>query len=154
MCLCLSNKKNWGPDLYNFLCHADNRKCFSSLSQHKIKVHMFYTAREVWKIWTFSCWEKDSCIMINEFKDGQTWKILPSPLSLSLYSTFHGPAGNFFTIQSTYVIFTVCSLSAFFVLRFEAGLSEQGSNYCFGLHIIQKRNEKLFFPKESWIHPH
>ena len=27
--------------------------------------------------------------MVNEFKYGQTWKILPSPLSLlSLYSTF------------------------------------------------------------------
>ena len=26
--------------------------------------------------------------MINEFKYGQTWKIRPSPLSLSLYSTF------------------------------------------------------------------
>ena len=26
--------------------------------------------------------------MINEFKYGQTWKIWPSPLSLSLYSTF------------------------------------------------------------------
>ena len=26
--------------------------------------------------------------MINEFKYGQTWQIWPSPLSLSLYSTF------------------------------------------------------------------
>ena len=26
--------------------------------------------------------------MFNEFKYGQTWKIWPSPLSLSLYSTF------------------------------------------------------------------
>ena len=26
--------------------------------------------------------------MINELKYGQTWKIWPSPLSLSLYSTF------------------------------------------------------------------
>ena len=26
--------------------------------------------------------------MINEFRYGQTWKISPSPLSLSLYSTF------------------------------------------------------------------
>ena len=26
--------------------------------------------------------------MIDEFKYGQTWKIWPSPLSLSLYSTF------------------------------------------------------------------
>ena len=27
--------------------------------------------------------------MINEFKYGQTWKIWPSPLSLSLYSTLN-----------------------------------------------------------------
>ena len=27
--------------------------------------------------------------MINEFRYGQTWKIWPSPLSLSLYSTFN-----------------------------------------------------------------
>ena len=27
--------------------------------------------------------------MINEFRSGQTWKIWPSPLSLSLYSTFN-----------------------------------------------------------------
>ena len=31
---------------------------------------------------------KGNFIMINEFKYGQTWKIWPSPLSLSLYSTF------------------------------------------------------------------
>ena len=139
MYLCLSTKKNWGPDLCNFLCHTDNRKYFASLSQHKIEAHMFYTAREVWKIWTFSCWEKDSCIMINEFKYGQTWKISPFPLSLPLYSTFNGPAGNFFAIQSTYVISVACSLSAFFVFRFEAGLSEQGSNYCFGLQKLQSQ---------------
>ena len=40
------------------------------------------------KIWTCSCWEKGNFIMINEFKYGQAWKIWPSPLSLSLYSTF------------------------------------------------------------------
>ena len=28
--------------------------------------------------------------MINEFKYGQTWKIWPSPLSLSLYNPFKG----------------------------------------------------------------
>ena len=40
------------------------------------------------KIWTCSCWEKGNFIMINEFKYGQTWKIWPSPLSLSLYNPF------------------------------------------------------------------
>ena len=40
------------------------------------------------KIWTCSCWEKGNFVMINKFRFGQTWKIWPSPLSLSLYSTF------------------------------------------------------------------
>ena len=40
------------------------------------------------KIWTCSCWEKGNLIMINEFKYGQTWKIRPSPLTLSLYNPF------------------------------------------------------------------
>ena len=33
--------------------------------------------------------------MINEFKYGQTWKIRPSPLSLSIYSTFKLSAISF-----------------------------------------------------------
>ena len=33
---------------------------------------------------------KSNFIMINEFRYGQTWKFSPSPLSLSLYSTFKG----------------------------------------------------------------
>ena len=48
---------------------------------------MIYLEREVGKIWRWSCWEKGNFIMINEFKYGQTWKIWPSTLSLSLYST-------------------------------------------------------------------
>ena len=76
--------------LYNSLHHADNRKYFSSLSlmRNWREVHMFYMMREVGKIWTCSCWEKGNLMMINEFKYGQTWKIWPSPLSLSLYSIF------------------------------------------------------------------
>ena len=42
------------------------------------------------KIWTYSCWEKGNFIMINELKYGQTWKIWPSLLSLSLYNPFNG----------------------------------------------------------------
>ena len=82
--------KNWEPGLYNSLHHADNKKYFSGLSptQNRREAHMFYLAREVGKIWTCSCWEKCNFIMINEFKYSQTWKIWPSPLSLSLYSTF------------------------------------------------------------------
>ena len=40
------------------------------------------------KILTCSCWEKGNFIIINEFKYGQTWKIWPSPLNLSLYNPF------------------------------------------------------------------
>ena len=39
-------------------------------------------------IWTCTYREKGNFIVINEFKYGQTWKICPPPLSLSLYSTF------------------------------------------------------------------
>ena len=63
--------KNWGPSLYNSLCHADNRKYFSDLClmQNWREVHMFYLARD---IWTCSCWEKGNFIMINKFK--QPWE--------------------------------------------------------------------------------
>ena len=42
----LSNKKNRVSTLYNFLRHADNRKCFSGLSlmQNQREAHMFYLA--------------------------------------------------------------------------------------------------------------
>ena len=81
--------KNWGPGPYNSLRHADNRKYFSglSLTRNRREAHMFNFAREVGKFGCF-CWEKGNFIMINEFKHGQTWKVWPSPLSSSLYSTF------------------------------------------------------------------
>ena len=71
---------------------ADNRKYFSCLSLRRNlrEAHMFYLAWEVGKIWRYSCGEKGNVITINEFKYGQTWKIWPSPLSLSLCSTFYG----------------------------------------------------------------
>ena len=77
--------KNWGPGPYNSLRHADNRRYFSglSLTWNQREAHKCYLAREVGKC---SCWEKGNFIMINEFKYGQTWKIWPSPLSLSLYN--------------------------------------------------------------------
>ena len=62
-------------------------KYFSGLSNAKSKeAHMSYLAREVGNIWRCSSWEKGN--MINEFKYGQTWNNWPSPLSLSLNSTF------------------------------------------------------------------
>ena len=53
------------------------------------EAHMFYLVKEVGKFWRCSCCEKGNFIMINEFKYGQTWKIWPFPLSVSLYSTFN-----------------------------------------------------------------
>ena len=84
--------KNQRPGPYNFLRHADNRKYFSGLSvtRNRGEAHMFYLARELGQIWTCSCWGKGKFIMVNEFKDGQTWTIWPSPLSLALYSTVTG----------------------------------------------------------------
>ena len=91
--------KNWGPGPYNSLRHADNGRYFSGLSlmQNGREVHMFYLARELGNFHMFllrtcgtcSCWEKGNFIMSNEFKYGQIWKIWPSLLSLSLYSTFN-----------------------------------------------------------------
>ena len=82
--------KNRRPGPCNSLRHAEIRKYFSALSltQNRREAHMIYMAREVWKIWRRSCWEKGTLVMIYELKYGQTWKIWPFPLSLSLYSTF------------------------------------------------------------------
>ena len=82
--------RNQGPGPYDSQRHADSRKYFSGLSlmQNQREAHMFYLAREVGKNWWCSCWKKGNFIMINEFKYGQTWETWPSPLILSLYSTF------------------------------------------------------------------
>ena len=83
--------KNWGPGPYNSVRHANNRKYFSglSLTRNRGEAHMFYLARKVGKIWRCFCWDKGNFIMINDFKYGETWTFWPSPLSLSLYSTFN-----------------------------------------------------------------
>ena len=88
--LCLSYNKKRGPGPYNSIRHADNRRHLLGLAlmQSRRKVHMSYLPLEVGKIWRCSCWEKSNFIMINEFKYGWTWRTWPSPLSLSLYSTF------------------------------------------------------------------
>ena len=87
--------KNWGPGLYNSLRHADNRRYFSGLplTRNRREAHVLLGERSG-KIWTCSCWEKVNFIMINEFKYGQTWKIWPSPLSLSLYNPFKRPVAS------------------------------------------------------------
>ena len=83
--------KNWGPGPYNSLRHADNRRYFSglSLTRNRREAHMFYLAREVGKFGHVLAEKKSNFTMINEFKYGQTWKIWPSPLSLSLYNPFN-----------------------------------------------------------------
>ena len=42
--------------------------------------------------------------MINEFKYSQTWKMLLSPLSLSLYSTFKAASLNCYIIVTIKVL--------------------------------------------------
>ena len=81
--------KNRGTGPYYSLRHADSRKYFSGLflTQNRREAHMFYLLRQLRRISSF-CWEKGNFIMINEFKYGETWKIWPSPLSFSHYSTF------------------------------------------------------------------
>ena len=64
-----------------------------SQMRNRREVHMFYLAKKVGKIWICSCWEKGNFIMINELEYGQTWKIWPSLLNLSLYSTFKESGG-------------------------------------------------------------
>ena len=72
-----------------------------SLSNKKSKgsTHVLFGKR-IGKIWTCSGWEKGIFIMINEFKYGRTWKIWPSPLSLSLNSTFNTYSKTFFSKKS------------------------------------------------------
>ena len=80
--------KNLGPGPYNSLRQVDNRRYFLGLSLMRNQREAHILLGEIGKTWTGSCWEKSNFIMINEFKYGQTWKIWPSTLSLSLYSTF------------------------------------------------------------------
>ena len=72
-----------------------------SLSNKKSKgsTHVLLGKR-IGKIWTCSGWEKGNFIMINEFKYGRTWKIWPSPLSLSLNSTFNTYSKTFLSKKS------------------------------------------------------
>ena len=86
---CLLNNKNQGSGLYSSLSDADNRKYLSglSLTQNGREMYFFYLVMET-KICRCSCWEKGNFILVSEFKDGQTWIIWPSSLSLSLHNTF------------------------------------------------------------------
>ena len=117
--------KNWGPGLYNSLRHTDNRRYFSGLSNAKSKgsAHVLLGEGSE-KIWTCSCREKGNFIMINEFKYGQTWKIWPSPLSLSFYSTFkmlpqkmYFLLSKFISNNSQFVTTTVTTSDKGFVLN-------------------------------------
>ena len=65
--------KNLGPGPYNSLRHADHRRYFSGLSLmgNQREAHVLLGVGSG-KIWTCSCSEKGSFIMINEFKYGQT----------------------------------------------------------------------------------
>ena len=60
-----------------------------SLSRNQRKLQMFHLAKIVGKGFRHCCWEKCNFMLIYEFKYGETWKILPSPLCLPLYNTFN-----------------------------------------------------------------
>ena len=69
--------KNWVPGPYNSLHHTDNRKYFLglSLTRNRWEAHVL-PGEGSGKTWKCSFWGKGKFIMINEFKDGQTWKII------------------------------------------------------------------------------
>ena len=108
--------KNRGPGPYNSLRHADNRKYFAGhcLTQNRREAHMIYMAKEVEKIWKCSCWEKGNFVMINDFKYGQSWKISPSPLSLSIYSTFNDQCSHH--IETSKLICIANQLTGFYMM--------------------------------------
>ena len=61
-----------------------NRRYFSGLSPTQNWSAHVLLGEESGNFLICSCWEKGNFIKINGFKNGQTWKIWPSPLSLSL----------------------------------------------------------------------
>ena len=63
---------------------------------------MLCLERKVGKIWRCSWWEKGNFIMINKFKYGQNWKIWPSPLSWSFYSTFKNCTGSILKVSTIF----------------------------------------------------
>ena len=135
--------KNRGPGLYHYLCHADNRKYISgfSLLWKPREAHMFYLEREVEKLCRCSCWE-GNLIMINEFKYGKTWKIWPSTLSLSLYSTFKGSIRVFF--HATVTVFREVSM-LFGRPVYQFGCPKSGAKiilckFCFFQLYFNKKN--------------
>ena len=75
--------------VYILCVYIDSTRYFLGLSlmRNQREKHIILGER-LGKIWICSCWEKGNFIMINEFKYGQTWKIWPSPFSVSLYSSF------------------------------------------------------------------
>ena len=103
---------------------------------------MFYLAREVGKIWTCSCWEEGIFIMINEFKYGQTWKIWPSVLSLSLYSTFNNSNRAILNSFKYYMQMKVDSFSVILIwkiLFFHCGYQVSQSRFFLWLSVNEKR---------------
>ena len=61
---------------------------YLSLTRNRREAHISRLAKELRKVWRCSCWIKGNCILIYEFKYGQTWKIRLSPLNLPIYNTF------------------------------------------------------------------
>ena len=94
------------------------------------------------KIWTCSCWEEGVFIMINEFKYGQTWKIWPSVLSLSLYSTFNNSNRAILNSFKYYMQMKVDSFSAILIwkiLFFHCGYQVSQFRFFLWLSVNEKR---------------
>ena len=64
---------------------------FSAISSalNRIGAQMFHLVRVVGKVYRYCCWEKQSFMLIHEFKYSQSWKIGSSPFSSSICNTFN-----------------------------------------------------------------
>ena len=89
---CLSKIKNQGPGLGSLSNAKSNGSTHVLLGKwRKENLYMFLL-------------RKGNFIMINEFRYGPTWKIWPSPLSLSLCSTFNDR--TLFTYKNLFGLFS------------------------------------------------
>ena len=96
-----------------------------------------FTCWGKWENWTFSCWEKGNFIMINEFKYGQTWKICPSPLSLSLYSTFKE-----YALKSKQIF--ISRADSFSIQNWQNWGKWPFGNLCMGISVLASASDSAF----------
>ena len=107
------------------------------------EVHKFYLPRESGKIWTCSCRVKGNFTMTNEFKYGQTWKIWPSPLSLSLYNPF-----KMFETNMLENFLWMSSAIAKLEVYTNSSLKNQLICRNFGTILLELKSHKTYFAKK------